>query len=199
LISAAAGDLRSYDPSTGALLWSLPWDFSAVSEAIAADERRIYVAARQPRPTVIAIGCGDAKSAPRVEWRTEIGGDSPVALQRVDDAVLLLAGDGNLISFHAETGKLDWRRRLPGGYLAPPIATGTQLLCVNTDGLLVTVDFRQRGKIISELPLCDGAIGPTAITRRQILVRTDAGLASFSWTRTAPPVVHAPKKPQQRL
>lgn len=201
LILAGPGEVCAYDPANGKSLWSCRWEAARVADSVAWDDRHIYVAAREPRPLVMAIRvehAGDASQA-QVVWQSQAAAVSSLAPVRWAESVVLLSDDGLLTSLDCATGRLQWKRQLAGTFTAAPLRAGSELLCLNSEGTAFVVDLAQRGKTVAEPAVGDGVVAHPAATRRQWILRTRTGLIGIPWNSPESPVVHTPDKPAKRL
>lgn len=200
LVAAAPGRICGYDPANGKLIWSKPCDATRFADAVAWDNERLFLAPREPRSLIVALSADalESDAAAAVLWQSELIGGA-VSLVRVADCVIALTEDGALTSLDAASGRRNWRRQLPGTYVVSPLVAGDELLCLNQQGSAAIVHVRQSGKVIAEWGLGDGAVAPPAATRRQLFLRTSAGLLSLPWDGPESPLVNAPDKPRQQL
>jgi outer membrane protein assembly factor BamB len=198
LILAAPSRICGYDPANGELVWSCRWDATRAADALAWDERTIFAAAREPRAQIVAVRI-DEEGKPQLLWQSDAAAGATIALHRDGDGVLAFNDAGQLTLLNPETGKVQWRRQLPGDYVAAPLFAGRHLFCVSFRGIGSVVDLRQRGKSVSEQTLCDGAVAPLAATSRHVFLRTPSSLLCLPWDESDSPLVNAPGKPRKHL
>lgn len=201
IIVPAPGRISSYDPASGKSLWSCRWQGTRAANSVAWNDRLVIAASSEPRPTVAAIradGVGDV-TASHVVWQNSTSTAATITPLLFQESVVCLSEDGRLTSLETATGKLQWRRQLPGTFAMQPILAGDRLLCLNRDGTAFVVELESRGKIVSEQSLADGVSAPAAATRSQLILHSTRGLLSLPWEAEEPPLVNTPDRPRKRL
>lgn len=190
LITWGADHLTSHRASDGKLLWTCagfnPRDEAmwrtiaspAITEDIALVPygRGKYIAAVQ------LGGSGDVTETKRLWESDEIGSDVPTPVG-VDGKFYVLADNGELACFEAETGKELWKTRMPrdsSKYYASPVLAGDRLYCAREDGIIMSGTVTDKGfKLLAENNLGEGVIATPVVIKDRILVRGREHLFCF--------------------
>jgi outer membrane protein assembly factor BamB len=175
LLLTGMGEVRSYDPDSGRLLWSCsgPAEVTACSPAFS--DSSVFATGGYPEKEILAIradGKGDVSKTHGV-WRTKKG-VSYVPSPIYHDASLYVIADNGIIScFDARTGKEVRQDRLEGEFSASPVLVGDLLYCTNEAGKTFIVKSGSRFEIVATNDLADGGFATPAVCGGQIFLRTN--------------------------
>jgi outer membrane protein assembly factor BamB len=153
LITNASNYVRGYDPKTGRELWKLGGSSKITAPTpIFANGLHIVASGRAPERPVFAVKPGargdltlakDATESAHVAWsKTGRGSYMPTPLF-YRGIVYMLANNGVLDAYEAETGKEIYRQRLPlvgSGFSASPVAADGKIYLSNEDGEMLVVE-----------------------------------------------------------
>ena len=153
LITNASNFVRAYDPKTGRELWKLGGSSKITAPTpIYANGLHIVASGRGPERPIFAVKPGargdltlakDATENASVAWsKTGRGSYMPTPLF-YRGIVYVLANNGVLDAYEAETGKEIYRQRLPlvgSGFSASPVAADGKLYLSNEDGDVLVVE-----------------------------------------------------------
>jgi outer membrane protein assembly factor BamB len=201
ILMPSVGRISAFDPSCGKQLWTCRTDAGRLANTVAWNDRLVVAAVGAPASAIVAIradGEGEV-SATHTVWQsavTSAGTLSPVVHQA---SVLCLGDNGHLTCLDLETGKLQWRKQLPGTCSQPPILLGEQLLCLNEQGAAFRVEVSSRGTTVQERSLATEISAPAAAIGRQLIIPRAAGLMSVLWDKPESPVVRSPDREPNRL
>ncbi|MFO0918212.1 MAG: PQQ-binding-like beta-propeller repeat protein [Planctomycetaceae bacterium] len=201
LVMAGRGEVRGYDPRTGSERWACLLRGVESVPVVAAQDRQLFVAAAEPRPTISAIRADQQglMNETNTLWKqlTKDPAELPLVCDR--ENLYLLNQDGLLVCCDLATGKTRWQRQLRGSFRTPPVLGGEHMLCVNSQGSAFILDLRDRGDIIAEEFAHDEVAAPPAATCEQCFLRTRRGLVCIPWERVSAPLVNSPKDQPKRL
>jgi outer membrane protein assembly factor BamB len=178
LVLAGRRNIISYDPETGAELWTCRWSADRVVGSVAFDEQHVFACARHPDAETLCIradGEGDITDTHIVwrERRSPIDGPSPVV---VGSTILLLGNPGALTALDKASGRLVWQRRLAGEFDASPVVVRNKLYATNREGLTFVVDLDRRGEVLAESPLGQPVTASLAISGQRLILRGEREL-----------------------
>jgi outer membrane protein assembly factor BamB len=172
VVLAGRQAITSYDPETGATLWTCRWSAERVTGSVACDDRHVYACARHPDAETLCIaadGDGDVTET-HVVWRerrSATDGPSPTV---IGPAVVLLGNQGLLTALDRKSGRLLWQRRLPGEFALSPVAVRNRLYCTNRDRVTIVVDCDRRGEVLAENALGQSIAAPLAVSGHRLIV-----------------------------
>jgi outer membrane protein assembly factor BamB len=136
LLLTGMGEVRSYDPDSGQLLWSCSGPAEVTACTPAFSDSLVFATGGYPEKEILAIradGKGDVSKS-HVAWRTNKG-VSYVPSPIYHDGQLYVISDNGIVScFEARTGKQVWQNRLEGEFSASPVLVGDLLYCANEAG-----------------------------------------------------------------
>ena len=153
LVTNASNFVRGYDPKTGRELWKLGGSSKLTAPTpIFANGLHIVASGRAPERPMFAVKAGargdltlakDVTESAAVAWsKTGRGSYMPTPLF-YRGLVYVLANNGVLDAYEAETGKEIYRQRLPlvgSGYSASPVAADGKIYLSNEDGEMLVVE-----------------------------------------------------------
>ena len=199
LILTGKPGVSAYDPANGQELWNCRWNADRAVGSVAFDEQCVYASIRNPQEQVLCIradGKGDV-TATHVVWRENRAaseGPSPLVC---GDELLILSDEGTLTSLEKSTGKVRWKKRLTGTFVASPIGVGPYVYCVSESGSVFVIDRRARGEITAENPVGRGSLAAPAVSGNSLIFRSEAGLLMVQLPST--PYVDAPQPERRRF
>jgi outer membrane protein assembly factor BamB len=182
LVTCGSGYVTSYDPATGAELWTLTGISSAFSASPAADGKRIYFGNSGPMSSgpllAVAAGLSGAKEfSPRkklegLAWSKMQAGPgmaSPVSV----DGRLYIPGRGILTCYSAEDGTVAYKERLPLATMAASMwAAGDRIFLMDESGKTLALETGQEFKIVATNQIADDLFWSTpAISGNSLLIR----------------------------
>ena len=165
LLLTGMGEVRSYDPDSGRLLWSCSGPAEVTACTPAFSDSLVFATGGYPEKEILAIradGKGDVSKS-HVAWRTNKGVSyvpSPIYL----DGKLYVISDNGIVScFEARTGKQVWQNRVEGEFSASPVLVGDLLYCTNEAGKTFIVKIGREFEIVETNDLADGGFGTPAV------------------------------------
>jgi outer membrane protein assembly factor BamB len=165
--------IASYDPHSGAPLWTVEGAAEQWVASMVSDDERFYAAGGFPTYHVVAVkpeGRGDV-TASHVAWHVTNAAcyvPSPV----ISGDYLLVADDrGTANCFERKTGARMWQARLGNGFHASLVAAGNRVLFLADNGVTKIVEPGEQLRVIAENALGEDCSASPAIAGGQILIR----------------------------
>ena len=176
--------VRAYDPSTGALLWTLaPNSEIAIGTPVAHRGLAIVTAGYPPVRPVYAVRAGArgdislpaGKSASEaIAWSHDRDGtyiSSPIVYR---NQLYTLNNNGILTAYDVESGVRLYRARVGGGgaFTASPIAGDGKLFIASEDGDVFVVRAGREYAELGKHPMNEVVIASPAISNGMVIIRT---------------------------
>ena len=176
--------VRGYDPTTGALLWTLtPNSEIAIGTPVAHRGLAIVTAGYPPVRPVYAVRAGargdislpPGKSASdAIAWSHDRDGtyiSSPIVYR---DQLYTLNNNGILTAYDVESGERLYRARVGGGgaFTASPIAADGKLFIASEDGDVFVVQAGREYAELGKHPMNEVVMASPAISNGLIVIRT---------------------------
>lgn len=188
LIVNATTAIRSYDPSTGALLWecrgpstsiTTPTPVSSnglifVSSGFMMDPVRPITAFIPGAEGDITLK-GDEEHSDDIAWRQPMAAPyipSPIAY---GDYVYVLYDQGFLACYDAKTGREVYGKKRIGmgtNFSATPVAVGGRLFCASEDGDMYVIKAGPEFEILSVNSIGEAMMATPAVSNGMMFVRT---------------------------
>ncbi len=175
LVSPAAHGVHAYDPATGSELWQAWYDgWSVVPRPVFADGR-LVVCCGTVKPILLCLrpegANGTLTAGSGVLWETK---------KNVPDMPSPLLANGRLYTMTATTlscidpadGRVVWAEKLPGQYLASPVAADGHLFLFSRGKTSAVVELGDTFRIVATNRLADGCMASPAVVGHSLVVRT---------------------------
>lgn len=175
LLLTGMGEVRSYDPDSGRLLWSCSGPAEVTACTPAFNDSLVLATGGYPEKEILAIradGKGDVSKS-HVLWRTNKGVSYVPSPIYHDGHFYVVSDNGIITCFEAETGQRVWQNRLEGDFSASPVLVGGLLYCTNEAGKTFVVKIGHEFEIVATNDLSDGGFATPAICGGQIFLRTN--------------------------
>jgi hypothetical protein len=192
IISGPKGDelvtngtrIRAYDPTTGALLWTLaPNSEIAIGTPVVHRDLAIVTAGYPPVRPVYAVRAGargdislaaGKTASDAIAWSHDRDGtyiSSPIVYR---DQLYTLNNNGILTAYDANTGERIYRARVGGGgaFSASPVAADGKLFLASEDGEVFIVQAGRQYVELGKRPMNEVTMASPAISNGLLIVRT---------------------------
>ena len=192
IISGPKGDelvtngtrIRAYDPTTGALLWTLaPNSEIAIGTPVVHRDLTIVTAGYPPVRPVYAVRAGargdislaaGKTASDAIAWSHDRDGtyiSSPIVYR---DQLYTLNNNGILTAYDANTGERIYRARVGGGgaFSASPVAADGKLFLASEDGEVFIVQAGRQYVELGKRPMNEVTMASPAISNGLLIVRT---------------------------
>lgn len=175
LLLCGAEAVSSYNPDTGQRLWYCEGTTEVTAGTMTFGKDVVYASGGYPDKELLCIradGSGHVTET-HIVWRTNRG-VAYVPSPLVHEGYLYVVNDGGIAScFEAESGRVVWRQRLRGNFSASPTFAAGYLFVPNETGTTFVFKAGPQFELVAENSLGDGGFASPAISREQILVRTN--------------------------
>jgi outer membrane protein assembly factor BamB len=187
LVTAGGGQMRSYDPKTGEVLWTMRGSGRTAMTPVGDDEL-LYVdsadrltgnigvlAALRPGASgEIQLEAPEGEDSP-VAWKFQLAGSrlaSPLVYQ---GCLYLMDNQSGIVRcLDAKTGDELYRKRLPGasGFTASPIASGGRVYFFDQSGKTIVVEAGPEFRVVATNDLGEMCWSSPAVAGERLLIRT---------------------------
>jgi outer membrane protein assembly factor BamB len=173
LIVMGANQLDAYNPVTGEQIWYLPGIVGGRTITGPTVGEDLVFATQGMRKDLLAIRpSGSGKLTRRnLAWKqTEATPDTccPVCWR---GWLFTVTDDGIAKCYEAAAGRVKWKKRLPGGYKASPVAAEGRAYFLNMQGVTTVVAASDRFEKLAENTLDDETTASPAMAGGRIYVR----------------------------
>ena len=190
VVLQSADGVSLHDPVSGSPLWHRKHSCASIASAVV-EGGRLFVPGDNITMFSIQDGLSDADAPIWSSAPLRPSSPSPVI---VDNRVYVIGSAGVLVCGNADTGKVEWRRRLGGQFWATPVAVGNHLICINSEGTAFVVDRHGDGKILAENKFSAEMLGSPAIANNALFARSHKKLWKIAASGVAiRPALQAPK------
>jgi outer membrane protein assembly factor BamB len=137
----------------------------------------IFVTSGKDGPTLAVRpgGRGDVTDS-RVAWRHKLGGPYVCSPVQYGDYLYVHTEQGLLSCYQATTGKLQYRERLEGKFIASSVAGDGKVYFTNEDGTTFVVKAGPRFELLARNALEEYTLASPAIAGGDLLLRTEKHL-----------------------
>jgi outer membrane protein assembly factor BamB len=131
MILTGGNAVTSYEPLTGAVLWTCPGPADCTANTPTAAPDLVVVSGGHPQRQLLAIRPDGA-----IAWSWDRRAEVPYVSSAVLHAghLFVVSDDGQVSCFAAKTGRQTWRQRLSGSFWASPLVVGDRVYAVNRAG-----------------------------------------------------------------
>ncbi len=178
LVSPAADWIYGYDPATGSELWRLSYGvlgYSVVPRPVVA-HGLIFLSTSYNQPELLALRLAGADGRPEIAWRNKKGAPSMPSPLVVGDSILMVNDKGVASCLDAQTGTLQWTKRLGGNISSSPLLADGRIYVGNRTGEMFVIDSGAGGELLATNQLATGIFASPAAVGRALYVRTEAAV-----------------------
>jgi outer membrane protein assembly factor BamB len=181
LVVSAQDELRAYDPETGGLLWQVRGMTGWVTPSPVFGGGLVFATSGKDGPTLAVRpgGRGDV-TATHVAWRREKDGPYVCSPLLYGDLLYVHDEQGRLTCHEASGGRIVYRKRLEGKFIASAVAGDGKVYLTNDAGTTTVIRAGREFEILSENRLESECLASPALGRGAILIRTRNELFSIS-------------------
>jgi outer membrane protein assembly factor BamB len=187
LVTAGGGEMRSYNPQTGALLWNMRGSGRTAitpvgdSELLFTDSQNRLtggsgiVTAIRPGGTGDITPQGNETTSEHVAWSTVVKGYRVASPLLYDGSLYVLENQAGIIHcLDAKTGDERYRKRVPqaAGFTASPLANDGKVFLLDQNGLMTIIETGAELNVVATNDLNEMCWGSPAVTSDTLLIRT---------------------------
>lgn len=185
LVTAGGGKMRSYDPTSGKLLWEMKGQGRAAVTPVGDDEL-LYVDSADRlmgiRGRIHAIRAGAAgdvslsrkeNTGEFVAWSANLSASRLASPLLWQGRLYVFEQSAIVHCYDAKTGEEFERQRLPGvkGFVASPLAAGGKIYCLDQTGATLVLEPAAKLNVLSTNPLHEMCWSSPAIAGNRLLLR----------------------------
>ncbi len=177
LVVMGGNQLDAYNPADGSQLWFLPGLIGGRTVTGPTAGRGLVYATIGMRGDTLAVRPGSGELNRRaIVWKNDQGTPDSCSPVLLDRWLYTVSDDGIARCFDAESGALQWKERLPGGYKASPLAADGRIYFLNTEGLCTVVSATSRFDKLTENAIDGETLASPAVSGGRIFLRASHSL-----------------------
>lgn len=179
LIIASFRSLLCFDTESGSQLWEHDIPMEQIVASLTRSGSTFYVGGGTWGPKgLIAFRLPGPQAHCPVEELWRASEDTPGCVSPVicNGILFTITDAGVMRAYDAACGKLYWRKRLKGRYLASPVAGDGKVYACNTNGLTTVVAAEPQLRILARNELDSGCYASFAVADSHLIVRTEDSL-----------------------
>lgn len=164
----------SYDPLTGAELWTCEGPSESASSTITVGRDLIYSSVGFPRRNMLCLradGRGDVTKT-HVVWSKKNKMAYVPTLLLAEMLLYMVEDNGHVYCFAADTGEEVWTAKLDGQFSSSPVLAGGHIYVVNEGGVCFVFKAGRRFELVAKNDLADGGFATPVICDSRIYLRT---------------------------
>jgi outer membrane protein assembly factor BamB len=179
MVSPGAYRAVSYDPETGAEIWSVSYGkgYSNVPRPVYG-HGLVYICTGFDQPSLIAVrpdGHGDITET-HIAWAAKRGAPLTPSPLLVGDELYFVSDNGIASAVDAKTGAERWRQRLGGNFSASPVYADGRIYFLSEDCESAVVSPGKEFQLLASNRLEGRCLASLAISGSALFVRTDTAL-----------------------
>ncbi len=169
--------VTSYNPSTGAVLWSQSCLYGEVGPSAAFSAGRVFAANVNAKAVGIDIAKSDSLGVPPIIWEYEDGElpNSP-SLVAMDSLLFLPSDDGTVTCLNTATGEEYWVEEFETGFYASPVISGKNVYLMDRNGVMQIIEASGTYKLVAAPSLGEPAVCTPAILDGFMIIRGEKHL-----------------------
>jgi outer membrane protein assembly factor BamB len=187
LVTAGGKSIRSYDPESGQLLWSMAGNGRSATTPVGNSEflyvdsydrltgnNGVFAAIRPGAAGDISLKAKETTN-PHVAWSVRLRGTRVASPIVCAECVYVLGQGGGIVHcLNAETGQELYRTRLPdsAGFTASPLANAGKIYCLDQNGLTTVFEAGPELKVVAANSLGEMCWASPSVAGDRLLIRT---------------------------
>jgi outer membrane protein assembly factor BamB len=182
VITPGSDKVMAIDPRTGEVVWSFRYTgYSVVPKPIYIDGL-VVISTGFDEAKMLAInpvGVGDITETNLV-WELDRNVPKTPSMIAHNGLIYSISDDGIALCVQANSGEVQYRKRIGGNYSASPILAGGNLYFTSEQGRTTVIREGADFEIISECDLEERTLATMALWKNSFLFRTDNALYHIS-------------------
>ncbi len=179
LIVASFRSVLCFDVASGRQLWEHDIPMEQMVASVIRSGSTFYVGGGTWGPKgLIAFELPGPEAHCPVRELWQASKDTPGCVSPVicNGILFTITDTGVMRAYDAVSGKLHWKKRLKGRYLASPVAGDGKVYACNTSGLTTVVAAECKPRILAQNELDSGCYASIAVADSRLIVRTEDSL-----------------------
>ena len=175
--------VTSYNPSTGALLWSQTCLYGEVGPSAAYSGGKVFAANVNAEAVGIDITKSDSAGVPPILWEYEGELPNSPSLVAIDSLLLFPSDEGTLTCLNSASGEEYWVQEFENGFYASPIISGKNVYFLDRKGVMQIIEASGTYKKVGAPALGEPAVCTPAILDGFMIVRGEKHLFRIDGVR----------------
>ncbi|MDA1180496.1 MAG: PQQ-binding-like beta-propeller repeat protein, partial [Planctomycetota bacterium] len=179
IASPAANWVYGYDPGTGNELWKVAYGdvgFSTVPRPVAGNGL-LYVVTGFMQGKLLALRLGDdLHTTPSLVWSFDKQIPNISSPLLAGASIYFVSDAGIVTCLHAEEGKLRWRERIGGNFVASPLHADGKIYLFSREGLTTVLSDTGEFSVLAKNSLEGEILASPAAVGKSIFIRTDKAI-----------------------
>ena len=168
-ILAGCNKFESFDPLTGAKLWSFDGSTEETVVTAVTDGQRVFLGGGYPKNHTLAL---EADGSGRIAWENTTKTYVPSLL--VKDGHVYAVGDaGRAICWKADTGEERWSEKIDREFYGSPVMVGNRIYATSKSGVTSVLEVSpQKCMVLAQNALGDESFSSPAICGNRLYLRS---------------------------
>jgi len=171
LMLVADPSVASYDPATGAQLWSIDCITGEVGPSLAYADGVVFSINEYATLTAIKIGAVPEKLWENTDYLSDV--PSPVA---TDKYLFVVTSYGTVVCYDAKNGTSYWTKEFSEGFYSSPIIAEGKIYLMNKQGVMQIFNADKTFTLVGEAKLGEKSVCTPAFANGRIYIRGDKNL-----------------------
>jgi outer membrane protein assembly factor BamB len=175
--------VTSYNPTTGALLWSQTCLYGEVGPSAAYSGGKVFAANVNAVAVGIDITKSDSAGVPLKMWEYEGELPNSPSLVAIDSLLLFPSDEGTVTCLNASSGTEYWVEEFDNGFYASPIISGKNVYFLDRKGVMHIIEASGTFKEVATPSLGEPAVCTPAILDGFMIIRGERHLFRIDGVR----------------
>jgi outer membrane protein assembly factor BamB len=168
--------VTSYNPSTGALLWSQSCLYGEVGPSAAYSNGKVFAANVNAVAVGFDINKSDSLGVPLKIWEYEGELPNSPSLVAIDSLLFFPSDEGTVTCLNASSGTEYWVEGFDNGFYASPIISGKNIYFLDRKGVMHIIEASSTYKEVGSPSLGEPAVCTPAILDGFMIIRGEQHL-----------------------
>lgn len=178
LVIHGRGQVTSYDPATGKLLWQCEGPSTTAACTVAFDDHHVFATGGYPQKEILCVkadGQGDVTST-HVVWRSKRGVSYVPSPLLYDGRLYVVSDNGVLTVYNPASGEALSTLRLGGNFSASPVAAAGHIFITDERGTTYVLTPGDQPEVVEKNSLESGGFASPVMAGNRIYLRTAGAL-----------------------